>query len=60
MPTGPGPAGGADAADRADLADAVDLMLAGALLRAGMGHMAYDALGDRLATLSRLVIGDRP
>ena len=60
MPTGPGPAGGADAADRADLAEAVDLMLAGALLRAGMGHMAYDALGDRLATLSRLVIGDRP
>ena len=57
---GPRPAGGADAADRADLADAVDLMLAGALLRAGMGHMAYDALGDRLATLSRLVIGDRP
>ncbi len=35
-------------------------MLAGALLRAGMGHMAYDALGDRLAALSRLVIGDRP
>jgi AcrR family transcriptional regulator len=51
------PAGGTDVAD---IADAVDLMLAGALLRAGMGHMPYDALGDRLAALSRLVIGDRP
>ena len=50
----------ADQAHVAELADAVDLMLAGALLRAGMGHMAYDAIGDRLADLSRLVIGDRP
>ena len=42
------------------LAEALDLMLAGALLRAGTGHLRYDDLGDRLAALSRLVIGDRP
>ena len=42
------------------LAEAIDLMLAGALLRAGTGHLRYDAIGDRLATLTRLVIGDRP
>ena len=59
-PADAGPTGRPDDADLADLADAVDLMLAGALLRAGMGHMDYDALGDRLAALSRLVIGDRP
>ena len=47
-------------ADLDALAEAVDLMLAGALLRAGMGHLAYDAIGDRLATLTRLVLGDRP
>jgi len=42
------------------LAEAIDLMLAGALLRAGTGHLRYDAIGDRLASLTRLVIGDRP
>lgn len=44
----------------ADLATALDLMVAGALLRAGMGHMSYDDLGDALAALTHLVIGDRP
>lgn len=43
-----------------DLATALDLMVAGALLRAGMGHMSYDDLGDTLAALTHLVIGDRP
>lgn len=47
-------------ADRDALAEAVDLMLTGALLRAGTGHLPYDAIGDRLATLVHLVIGDRP
>ncbi|HKY65211.1 MAG TPA: hypothetical protein VJM49_02530, partial [Acidimicrobiales bacterium] len=59
--------GDAPDADRAapdavldDLAEVVDLMLAGALLRAGTGHLPYDAIGDRLAALVHLVLGDRP
>jgi AcrR family transcriptional regulator len=43
-----------------DVVDALDYMVAGALLRAGMGHMPYADLGDRLATLVALVIGGRP
>lgn len=42
-----------------DVVDALDLMVAGALLRAGMGHMSYDDLADRLATLVPLVTGGR-
>ncbi len=42
------------------LAAALDLMLAGALVRAGMGHMPYDQLATRLAALAALVVGDRP
>jgi AcrR family transcriptional regulator len=41
------------------LASALDLMLAGALVRAGMGHMPYDQLATRLAALAALVVGDR-
>lgn len=43
-----------------ELATALDLVLAGALLRAGMGHMGYDDLAPQLARLARLVLGDRP
>jgi AcrR family transcriptional regulator len=53
------PTGDGAAAD-GDLVDAIDLMVSGALLAAGMGHLPYDALGDRFGALSRLVIGDRP
>ncbi len=42
------------------LATALDLVLAGALVRAGMGHMPYDELATRLAALAALVVGDRP
>jgi AcrR family transcriptional regulator len=42
------------------LATALDLMLAGALVRAGMGHMPYDGLAARLSALAALVVGDRP
>jgi hypothetical protein len=35
-------------------------MLAGALVRAGMGHVPYDELAARLAALAALVVGDRP
>lgn len=49
---------GEDGADD-DVVTALDLMLTGALLQAGMGHMPYAELGDRLASLVPLVIGDR-
>jgi AcrR family transcriptional regulator len=47
-------------ADLDELTLALDLMLAGALLRAGMGHVAYDDLAASLGSLARLVLGDRP
>jgi AcrR family transcriptional regulator len=43
-----------------DIVVALDLMVAGALLRAGMGHMSYDDLADALPALAQIVIGDRP
>jgi AcrR family transcriptional regulator len=46
--------------DAGALATALDLMLAGALVRAGMGHVPYDELAARLAALAALVVGDRP
>ncbi|HEX6417633.1 MAG TPA: helix-turn-helix domain-containing protein [Acidimicrobiales bacterium] len=54
--TGGGPATAADA----EAVAALDFMVAGALLRAGMGHMSYGDLADRLAALAPLVVGDRP
>jgi hypothetical protein len=58
---GDGRGGGGSEPSSADveLATALDLMVAGALLRAGMGHMSYDDLGDALSALAHLVIGDR-
>jgi AcrR family transcriptional regulator len=56
-------AGGGAAADRDELdelATALDLLLAGALLRAGMGHVGYDDLAPQLGRLARLVLWDRP
>ena len=49
-----------DVDDDAAVVEALDLMVSGALLRAGTGHLSFDDLGERLAVLSRLVIGDRP
>ena len=49
-----------DGDDAGTLAGVLDLMLAGALLRAGMGHVAYDDLAGMLAGAARVVIGDRP
>lgn len=54
--TGGDPATPADA----EAAAALDFMVAGALLRAGMGHMPYGDLAERLAALAPVVIGDRP
>ena len=59
-PAGTEASGGAEGGGLDEIADALDLMVSGALLRAGMGHLPYDALGDRFAALSRLVSGDRP
>ena len=52
--------GDEDHAEVDDLATALDLLLAGALLRAGMGHVGYDDLAPQLDRLARLVLGDRP
>lgn len=49
---------GEDATDD-DVVTALDLMLTGALLQAGMGHMPYAELGNRLAGLVPLVVGGR-
>jgi AcrR family transcriptional regulator len=59
--TGDGAAPGRPPAGRdADLVEALDFLVAGALLRAGTGHMSYGDLAERLASLVHLVIGDRP
>ncbi len=39
---------------------ALDMALSGALVHAGVGHLAYTDLPDRLAEVARLVMGDRP
>jgi len=46
--------------DADDVVEALDYLVAGSLLHAGMGHMAYGDLVDRLGTLVALVVGDRP
>jgi AcrR family transcriptional regulator len=51
-------AAGGDPVD--DIVVALELMVAGALLRAGMGHMSYDDLADALPALAQIVIGERP
>jgi TetR/AcrR family transcriptional regulator, cholesterol catabolism regulator len=48
-----------DEDDAGTLAGVLDLVLAGALLRAGMGHVAYDDLAGMLAGAARFVMGDR-
>ena len=39
---------------------ALDLMISGALLHAGMGHLSYEELPARLSEVSQLLVGKRP
>ncbi len=48
-----------DDADAAIL-QALDLAVSGAMLQAGMGHLAYDDLPNRVADVARLLLGRRP
>jgi AcrR family transcriptional regulator len=40
-----------------EVLDALTLAWAGAMLQCGMGHAEYSAMGERLATVARLVMG---
>jgi len=47
--------------DRApDLVESLELLYAGALVRAGMGYASYTQIADRLETSARLLLGDKP
>ena len=37
---------------------AFDLLYSGAMVHAGMGHLSYDELGDRLSEVALLLLGD--
>jgi AcrR family transcriptional regulator len=37
----------------------LDLLYSGAMLQAGMGHLSYDDLGDRLSEVATLLLGSR-
>jgi AcrR family transcriptional regulator len=41
-----------------DVLDALTLAWSGAMLQAGMGHAEYVAMGERLATVAKLIIGE--
>lgn len=41
-----------------DVLDALTLAWSGAMLQCGMGHAEYAAMGERLATVARLVMGE--
>ena len=41
---------------RAPAVRALDLAYSGAMLQAGMGHLSYDEIGDRLAEVASLVV----
>lgn len=43
-----------------DVVDAIDLMLSGALLNAGTGHLSYEELPGLLSRLTHVLIGRRP
>jgi AcrR family transcriptional regulator len=42
----------------AEVLDALTLAWSGAMLQAGMGHAEYAAMGERLATVTKLVMGE--
>jgi len=41
----------------ASVVRAFDLLYSGAMLQAGMGHLSYDELGDRLSEVATLLLG---
>ena len=49
---------GADHSD--DLVESLELLYAGALVRAGMGYASYAEIADRLEASARLLLADRP
>jgi AcrR family transcriptional regulator len=44
----------------ADLVESLELLYAGALVRAGMGYASYAEIADRLETSARLLLADKP
>jgi hypothetical protein len=49
---------GADRSD--DLVESLELLYAGALVRAGMGYASYAEIADRLEVSARLLLADKP
>jgi len=45
--------------DGAAVLRALDLAVAGAMIQAGMGHLSYSDLPDRIAEVAELLLGDR-
>jgi AcrR family transcriptional regulator len=43
-----------------DLVESLELLYAGALVRAGMGYASYTQIADRLETSARLLLAERP
>src|SRR4029077_12129015 len=46
--------------DRADLVESLELLYAGALVRAGMGYASYTQIADRLEASARLLLAGTP
>jgi hypothetical protein len=44
----------------ADLVESLELLYAGALVRAGMGYASYAKIADRLETSARLLLAGKP
>jgi TetR/AcrR family transcriptional regulator, cholesterol catabolism regulator len=45
---------------RTDVVESLELLYAGALVRAGMGYASYTQIADQLETSARLLLGERP
>jgi TetR/AcrR family transcriptional regulator, cholesterol catabolism regulator len=43
-----------------ELVESLELLYAGALVRAGMGYASYTEIADRLETSARLLLGEKP
>ena len=43
-----------------DLVESLELLYAGALVRAGMGYASYTEIADRLETSARLLLAEKP
>jgi AcrR family transcriptional regulator len=43
-----------------DLVESLELLYAGALVRAGMGYASYTEIADRLETAARLLLAEKP